>query len=57
MSLDDDMETVTIPSIPSNLLNDHQGRVLAEHLASHADETFGVHSYVLARMYISSLHS
>ena len=57
MSLDDDMETVTVPSIPSNLLNDHQGRVLAEHLASHADETFGVHSYVLARMYISSLHS
>lgn len=55
VSLDDDAESVTIPSIPSNLLNEHQSQVLAEHLATHVDETFGVYNYVMARMYISSL--
>ena len=52
MSLDDDSETVTIPTIPSNLMNGHQRQVLEEHLASHSDETFGIHSYAIARMYL-----
>lgn len=55
VSLEDDTDAVTIPSIPSSLINEDQRRVLAEHLATHPDETFGVHNYVVARMYISSL--
>ena len=55
MSLDDDRDMVTIPSIPSTLMNEHQRQVLEDHLARHTDETFGIHSYVIARMYISSL--
>ena len=55
VSLNDDTETVIVPSVPSNLLNECERQVLTEHLSSHNEETFGIHSYVLARMYISSL--
>jgi len=54
VSLDDDRETVTIPIIPSRLLNGHQRQVLAE-LTHLSDEAFGIHSYILARMYIFSI--
>ena len=55
VSLDDDTETVTISNIPSNLLSEHQRQVLVEVLTNHTDETFGVHSYVVAKTYISNL--
>ena len=46
---------MTIPTIPSTLLNEHQRRQVLAELTDLRDEAFGVHSYVLARMYIFSL--
>ena len=55
--MDDDSNTLIIPSLPQYLITEEQERLLRAKLVNHQDNNFSVEHYVLARAFINSCHS